>query len=420
MAGARGADHLDDLAARRAAHQRVVDHHDAFVAQHVGLRVELDLDPEVPNRRLRLDEGAADVVVADQPHLERQACGFGIPQRRGDARVGDRDHHVRGGRRFLCELAAERLARPIDVLPEHGAVGPGEIDVLEDAARRGGARKRHGGGQAALVEQQDLTGFHLALVRGPDQVQGAGLRRHHVPEAAGGFDAPQHQRAEAVRVARCDQMIFAQEHQRVGAAHLAQRVDDAVDRRGGARGRDQMQNDLGIDGGLEDRAARLQLDAKLFGIDQVAVVRDRERTVGVFGEQRLSVLQHGRAGGRVAVVADGARPFQPADQFLVENIGDQPRAFVGQQGPTVGGGDPGRLLAAVLERIERQIGEIGGFGVAVHADDAAFFMEAVEAPLSHARPFDRGVRHALPPDAVKARASAVRQRSRSVPTGCFR
>jgi hypothetical protein len=41
----------------------------------------------------------------------------------------------------------------------------------------------------------------------------------------------------------------------------------------------------------------------------------------------------------------------------------------------VGGGDAGRLLAAMLEGVERQIGLAGGVGMAVNGDYAAFFAE---------------------------------------------
>ncbi len=41
----------------------------------------------------------------------------------------------------------------------------------------------------------------------------------------------------------------------------------------------------------------------------------------------------------------------------------------------VGGGDAGRLLAAMLEGVEAEIGLAGGVGMAVNGDYAAFFAE---------------------------------------------
>ena len=46
-----------------------------------------------------------------------------------------------------------------------------------------------------------------------------------------------------------------------------------------------MQDDLGIDRGLKNRAARFQPGAHLFGIDQVAVMRNRHRAVRILGQQ---------------------------------------------------------------------------------------------------------------------------------------
>jgi hypothetical protein len=43
----------------------------------------------------------------------------------------------------------------------------------------------------------------------------------------------------------------------------------------------------------------------------------------------------------------------------------------------VGGGDAGRLLAAMLEGVEAEIGLAGGFRVAMNGDNAALFVEPV-------------------------------------------
>ena len=43
----------------------------------------------------------------------------------------------------------------------------------------------------------------------------------------------------------------------------------------------------------------------------------------------------------------------------------------------VGGGDAGRLLAAMLQGVEAEIGFARGVGMAVDGDDAAFFVQFV-------------------------------------------
>ena len=137
-------------------------------------------------------------------------------------------------------------------------------------------------------------------------------------------------------VARRHHLILVEKDQRICAAHLPQRFDDAIDQTRGPRGSDEMEDDLGVHCGLEDRALRLQAGAQLFCVDQVAVVGHGQGTVGVLRHQRLAVLQHRRASGGVAVVANGAQPPKPADNLLVEDISHQPHAAVEQEGLAVG------------------------------------------------------------------------------------
>src|SRR5581483_10847749 len=79
------AQHANDLSARGAAHDRVVHDDHALAFEHLALRVELDLDAEVTDRLLRLDEGSADVVIADEPEFQREARFFGVADRRRHA-----------------------------------------------------------------------------------------------------------------------------------------------------------------------------------------------------------------------------------------------------------------------------------------------------------------------------------------------
>ena len=88
------------------------------------------------NRLRRLDEGAADVVIANQPHAQRDLRFFRVADRRADARVRNRDHHVGLDAGFTGQHATEIGADFVDALAEHLAVGPREIDMLEDAVRQ--------------------------------------------------------------------------------------------------------------------------------------------------------------------------------------------------------------------------------------------------------------------------------------------
>ena len=79
----------------------------------------------------------------------------------------------------------------------------------------------------------------------------------------------------------------------------------AVDQRAGVRVRDELDDDLGVGGGLEVGAVALQPRAHVAEVDQVAVVRDGDEALGGLDADGLRIQQRGVAGGRVARVADG-------------------------------------------------------------------------------------------------------------------
>ena len=133
LARARFAHHLHDLDAGGAAHDRIVDQHDALAVDDGAVGVVLQAHAEFADRLGRLDEGAPDVMVADDAELERQAAGRGEAERGGHAGIGHRHDDVGVGRRLSRELRAHRLARVVDRAAVHDRVGPGEIDIFEDA-----------------------------------------------------------------------------------------------------------------------------------------------------------------------------------------------------------------------------------------------------------------------------------------------
>src|SRR6185503_10228980 len=110
----------------------------------------------------RLDEGAADIVVADDAQFERQARPLGIADRRRDAGIGHRHDHVGGHGAFLGELGADLLARLVDADALDLAVGAGEVDVLEDAEAARLLAPWLDRAQAAAVDDHDLARFDVA------------------------------------------------------------------------------------------------------------------------------------------------------------------------------------------------------------------------------------------------------------------
>ena len=199
--GSRGAYHPYDLPAGRAANDRVVDENHPLAVEDAADRVQLDLHAEVPDRLLRLDEGAPDVVITNQSHPQRHARGLGEAHRRAHARVRHRHDNVGVDRLFAREHAPELGADLVDASAEHVAVRTREIHVLEDAVGQRRRRKRLDRPDPVGGNDQDLARQDVALVGRANQVHRAGLGADHV-----GFAKPaERQRPEAVRIADRDQ-----------------------------------------------------------------------------------------------------------------------------------------------------------------------------------------------------------------------
>ena len=130
---ARRANEPDDLLARGPAHERIVDHHHARPPQHFGLGVQFDLHAEVANALARLNEGAADVVVADDAEFEGQPARAGVADRGWESTVGHGHHQVGVDRVLAREDLAHAFPRFVDAQSEDLTVRPREVHVLEHA-----------------------------------------------------------------------------------------------------------------------------------------------------------------------------------------------------------------------------------------------------------------------------------------------
>ena len=121
-----------------------------------------------------------------------------------------------------------------------------------------------------------------------------------------------------------------------------------------------------------------ELAAQRQAVGEVAVVADRE-TAGIeFGEQRLHVAQDGGAGGGVADMADGGVAGQALDHLAAgEGVADEAEPAFAVEAAAVEGDDAGGFLAAMLQGVQSERGDGGGFGVAEDAEHAAFLAERV-------------------------------------------
>src|SRR5690606_36991635 len=110
-----------------------------------------------------------------------------------DAGVGAGDDEVGIGGLLLGEALAGAVPGFVNAPSEDERIGPGEVDVLEDAARGLGLREGEEAAHAVLVDDDELAGLDLAHVLGVEDVVGAGFAREDV----GVLQAPQDKRAEA-------------------------------------------------------------------------------------------------------------------------------------------------------------------------------------------------------------------------------
>ena len=76
-------------------------------------------------------------------------------------------------------------------------------------------------------------------------------------------------------------------------------------------------------------------------------------------ERGLGVLPGRGAGGRVPAVPDRDVAAQRGQRGLVEDLGDQAHVLVDHDPVAVADRDAGRLLAAVLQCVQAEVGELG-------------------------------------------------------------
>ena len=207
-----------------------------------------------------------------------------------------------------------------------------------------------------LVDDDELARRDLALERGADEVERAGL---------GGDDPvvvepPERERAEAVAVAEGDEPALGERHAGVGALELGHGVRDGVLERGGVV-RDQRGDQLGVGGRRQRDAVRLELGTELGRVREVPVVAERDACVSrPVLEERLRVRpvrrrrswssacarSRPRRAGHAGCCSSKTWVTRPMSRRTVSRL-------------VLGDGDPGRLLPAVLEREEPEVGQAG-------------------------------------------------------------
>ena len=140
---------------------------------------------------------------------------------------------------------------------------------------------------------------------------------------------------------------------------------------------------LGIGGGRELNFRRVGGNglAQLPGVHQVAVVGQGKGALLGVEHHRLGIAGLAAAGGGVAVVADGQVAGEALEHVLVEHLAHQAHVLV--EAHLVGRiehGNARRLLAAVLQGVEAEVGEVGHrLALGQHRKHAAGLLRLVGA-----------------------------------------
>ena len=70
------------------------------------------------------------------------------------------------------------------------------------------------------VEEQNFSGLDITFILRTNQIQGTGLRGHHITCVPRVLQSTQHKGPESVWITCGDHMVFAEKHEGVGSSHL--------------------------------------------------------------------------------------------------------------------------------------------------------------------------------------------------------
>ena len=229
---------------------------------------------------------------------------------------------------------------------------------------------------------EDLAVFDVAHILRADDVERAGLRR----EDRTAVELAEHQRPDAERVARADELLVGEADEGIGAFEHAQPLDEAIDEAVAVRARHEMQDHLGVGGRLHHGAFAHQLAAQRQAVGEIAVMADGKAAGIELGKQRLHVAQNGLAGRRIAHMADRGVAGQAIDDLAPgKGVADQAEPAFGVKALAVERDDAGGFLAAMLERMQAERRNRRGVGMTEDAEHAAFFAEPVRVEIQERR-----------------------------------
>ena len=121
----------------------------------------------------------------------------------------------------------------------------------------------------------------------------------------------------------------------------------------------------------------LELAAPVGGVGEIAIVADGDFALVAIDHDGLRVEDGLIAGGGITRVADGAVAGKFCENAGDEDFLDFAHGAVDVEVRAVAGDDAGGFLAAMLQGVKAEVGEVGGFRMAEDAEDAAFVVEVI-------------------------------------------
>ena len=113
------AHHLHDFHGRRPAHDRIIDEHDAFARDDRAIGAMFQTHAQLAAGLERLNESAADIVIADNAEFKGNAGILREAERRWHAGIRDGNDDIGLDRRLMREFGAHRLANSVNGLSVH-------------------------------------------------------------------------------------------------------------------------------------------------------------------------------------------------------------------------------------------------------------------------------------------------------------
>ena len=212
-----------------------------------------------------------------------------------------------------------------------------------------------------------------------------------------------------MRVAEGVERLLVDECHGVAAAHELHGLANALAQMASTLSKvaDEFGRDLGIRVGEERHAQLDQLAAQLVGVDEGAVVRERDNDAIDGREVRLRGFPALGAGGAVAHMTHGQLTGERRQVGIGEHAVEQAQILADHNRTAVTNSDSRRFLAAMLQCTQAKVRQSSHVAIGrPHTKDAAFLMQLVGVRIirRHGRHLSRGtlgradgfLRHGIP------------------------